>query len=156
MALVLEIKETIEVISRRDDAVGCDAEAYKDYLDGLDETKLQLKEGVEPTRFVLRKILPYAIKQRLKNDQLSMRANSNAKTADDMSVEVRMGYVLDEIRAALLDVKNPGIPELKFEKDSDGLASKKLVSLLESYGIMDELHTAFAKATSALVPKKSS
>ena len=155
MALTLDLgSDNIEIISRRDAAVGCDAQTYMEYLRDLDETRLQLKESVEPTRFVMRKILPYGATQRIKNEQVSVKAQANMKTVDDLNVEMKMGYILEELRAALVDVKNPGMPQLHFRKDSDGLASKDLIALLNAFGIADELHTAWQAAIRVSPQKK--
>lgn len=170
MALTLNIgKDNIEVISSRDGSLGVnpddpwlDAEGkekldekgkptslYQQYLETLDEAILQLKPDVEPTRFVMRRVLPYSMSQKIKTEQ----AGTNAEG----KVEVRMGFIMDEIRAALVDVKNPGAPALAFKKDSDGCASKELVSTLESMGVTNELFAARQGALKAAggAPKKS-
>lgn len=135
MALSLEVgKETIEVISSRDPSVKCEGDAYSNYLDSLDENLLQIADGTEPTRFVMRKILPFGVTQRLKTEQGALDENGR--------MQIRMGYILDEVRAALIDVKNPGSPSLHYKKDSDGFASKELITLLESAGITNELFAA--------------
>ena len=51
--------DTIKVICRMDSALAGTGEDYQAYLDGgLDESKLVFVEGDEPTRFVLRTVLP--------------------------------------------------------------------------------------------------
>lgn len=160
MALSLEIgKDNIEVVSSHDPSIGVDAHApYKDaegnavvdgkgapvtvyqrYLETLDEALLQLKEGETPTRFVMRRMLPFGMAQKIKTEQ--------AGTTDDGKVEVRMGFIMHEIRAALVGVTNPGSKSLEFKLDSDGYASKPLVALLEAAGITNELYAARQNAT---------
>lgn len=148
MALVLEVgKETLEVISSKDEAVTADGEAYGKYLETLDEALLCLKPGVEPTRFVLRKQLSYGMSQKIKTEQAGL--NEHGK------VEIRMGYILDDVRASLVDVKNPGSELLKFKRDSDGYASKDLVALLEGAGVANELYAARQSAVKGGASKKS-
>lgn len=152
MALSLDIgKDTIEVVSSKDDALGITKDEtlmldgkevldedgkpktiYGAYLESLDETLLRLK--TEPTRFVMRKLLGYGAAQKIKTQQAGLNAEGK--------VEVRMGYIMDEIRAALVGVTNPGSPSLEFKRDSDGQASKELVCLLEATGIANELYAA--------------
>lgn len=154
MALTLEVgKDNLEVISSHDASIGAAKDApwvddgkeqlddkgkpitaYQRYLETLDESLLQLKPGVEPTRFVMRKVLPFAQAQKIKTEQAAVGAEGR--------MEVRMGFIMDEVRAALIDVKNPGSPSLAYKRDSDGLASRELVSLLDSVGIVNELFTA--------------
>lgn len=135
MALVLDMgKDTLEVISSKDEAVTVDGEVYGKYLETLDESLLCLKPGVEPTRFVLKKVLSYGMSQKIKTEQAGLN--------EDGKVSIRMGYILDEVRASLVDVKNPGSAMLTFKKDSDGAASKDLVALLEQAGIANELYAA--------------
>lgn len=148
MALFLDVgRDSIEVISSKDESVTADADAYSKYLDTLDEALLCLKDGVEPTRFVLRKLLSYGMSQKIKTEQAGL--NEHGK------VEIRMGYILDDVRASLIDVKNPGSDLLKFKRDSDGYASKELVALLEGAGIANELYAARQAAIKGGVSKKS-
>lgn len=169
MALSLEIgKDTLEVISSKDGALGVVPDApwldekgertfdekgkaltiYGRYLDTLDESVLQLKADVLPTRFVLKKLLAFGVAQKIKTQQSGVSA--------DGKVEVRMGYIMDEVRAALVGVENPGSPSLEFKKDADGYACKHLVALLESAGILNELFAARQGAVKAGgAPKKS-
>lgn len=149
MALVLESgKETIEVIASRDGSVQCDAAAYGTYLQTLDEAVLDLVPGQVPTRFVLRKVLPFGMSQKIKTEQAGIDENGK--------VQVRMGYILDDVRAALIDVKDPGSPSLTFKKDSDGFVARDLVALLESAGIANELYAARQGASKASGPSKKS
>jgi hypothetical protein len=124
--------ELIEVICSKDEAVTCDLDAYQEYLKTLDETILGLKPEIQPTRFCLKRTLPYAAAQRVRNQQLGYK---------DGDVEVRLGFILEEVRASLIDIKNPGAG-LEYKKDGDGGASKTLVEKLDAYGIVQELYTA--------------
>lgn len=149
MALVLEFgKENIEVISSKDEAVTCDAQTYAEYLETLDEGLLGLKPDCQPTRFVLRKILSFGMAQKIKTEQAGVNA--------DGRIEIRFGFTLDDVRAALIDVKNPGSPAIQFKKDADGYASKELIALLDQIGIANELYAARQAAIKSNgSPKKS-
>jgi hypothetical protein len=139
-------KSTIEVICSQDEAVQCTPEEFNEYLSDLGEHRLNLKEGVEPTRFVLTKALSYESSRKIKNQQVGYR---------DGEMEIRLGFILDDVRFSLTGIKNPG-SGLEFKKDLDGFASKVLIEKLDAYGIAQQLYQARQAAVSAGVPKKSS
>lgn len=149
MALVLDFgKDTIEVISSKDESVTCDAEMYQKYLETLDENLLGLKPDCQPTRFVMRKILSFGMAQKIKSEQAGVNKEGQ--------IEIKFGFTLDDVRAALIDVKNPGSPLIQFKKDSDGYASKELIALLDQIGIANELYAARQAAIKSNgSPKKS-
>ncbi len=134
---------TIEVILSKDSAVKCDSDSYEKYLETLDESLLEL-DG-EPTRFVLRKNLPYEASRKVMNAQATYVKGE---------VQLQMSYVLEEVRASLIDIKNPSdLPKdkcLNFKKENDGLCSKEIVGWLQSYGVLMDLYRArSAVATSS-------
>lgn len=139
--------ELIEVICSKDEAVSCDSDTYQEYLRTLDESLLGLKSDLKPTRFCLKRTLPYAAAQRVRNQQLGYK---------DGDVEVRLGFILEEVRASLVDIKDPG-EGLEYKKDGDGGASKSLIEKLDAFGIVQELYTARQSAMKASpgVSKKS-
>lgn len=129
---------TIEVIARIDSALkDISDENYSEYLKTLDESLLSFNDGEQPTRFVLRKVLPYGIAQKIKNQQMRMEKGE---------MQVQMGFINEEVRAALVDIKNPpGIPEdqqIKFKRASDGSASEELIAILDAAGIVSDLFAA--------------
>jgi hypothetical protein len=147
MALSFEdLPENFEVICSKDGAVNCDEEGFSKYLDTLDESLLNLSEGLTPTRFVLKRTLSYEEQRKLKNSQLGFK---------DGDVQIRLSYMLDEVRYRLVDIKGGG-KGVEFKKDSDGYASKALVEKLDSFGIVRELQTAAAAAAASVISKKSS
>lgn len=129
--------ETIEVISRVDSAINANAEQYEQYLKTLDETFLPKVEGEEPTRFVLRKILPFKLSQKVKNQQLSIK---------DGEAQFQFASITEEVRCALIGIKNPpGLPEdqhIEFTKAGDGGASESLIESLDAAGIIMDLYAA--------------
>jgi hypothetical protein len=127
--------DTIKVICRMDSALAGTGEDYQAYLDGgLDESKLVFVEGDEPTRFVLRTVLPYGLAQRVKNEQTAFK---------DGQMTLQMAFINEEVRCALVDIVNPPTlaPDqwIKFERDSDGGASKKLMELLIAADVAQDL-----------------
>ena len=66
----------VEVISRIDDAIVFEEESYSKYLETLDESNLTFVEGKQPTRFVMRKVLPYKLSQKVQNKQLSFEGKT--------------------------------------------------------------------------------
>lgn len=129
--------ETIEVISRVDSAIHADPEQYDQYLKTLDESFLQKVDGEEPTRFVLRKILPFKLSQKVKNQQLAIK---------DGEAQFQFASITEEVRCALVGIKNPaGLPpeqQIEFKKAGDGGASEELVEALDAAGIVMDLYTA--------------
>jgi len=137
LKLELSSKGTIEVITRKDSAVShCTEEQYDSYLEDLDEEKLELTEE-QPTRFVLRKVLPYEATQEILSQQVKVE---KGKT------QLNIGYILEEVRRSLVDIKNPeGIPDtdkILFKRDSDGAANKELVNALHNAGLAMDLWRA--------------
>lgn len=140
MAIMLsKISEgNIEVISKIDTALkDITEDTYSEYLKTLDESLLSFKDDEQPTRFVMRKVLPYGVGQKIKNQQMRMEKGE---------MQIQMGFMTEEVRAALIDIKNPpGLPEdqqLKFKRGSDGSASEELVALLDAAGIVNDLFSA--------------
>ena len=149
MALNLDFgSDNFEVISSKDSSIGASPEKYSEYLSTLNESLLELKPGSEPTRFIMRKILPYGVQQRLRNEQTTIKHTGEAS--------IHIGFIMEEVRASLVDIKNPGSSMLVYKRDSDGLASKELVSLLEAAGIAGELYKARQTALSDTAPAKKS
>jgi hypothetical protein len=147
MAIAINaVSDVIKVISRLDDCVNCDEEQYEKYLETLEESILQMDEGAQPVRFVLKSQLDYKSQRRIKQDQVSVQ---------DGAVGVNLGFMMLELRLVLKDIENPGSPLLTFVKGKDGLASEELIARLESLGISSDLITARNHAIKPKVSKKS-
>ena len=141
-----EGSETLEVICSKDAAVTCDKEAYEEYLKTLDESLLKLSDSAEqPTRFVLKRTLTYEQQRTIKNSQLGFK---------DGDMQIKLGYMVEEIRFRLVDIKGAG-KGLEFKKDSDGYVAKSLIEKLDAYGIVKELHEAVQGATTNRISKKN-
>lgn len=144
--------ENIKVIVRSDDALMddlTDAE-WSAYQESYDETKLRFKETAQPTRFVMRKHLPFAAQQAIANQQIGLTPDGKA--------QFQLGFILEEVRCGLVDIVNPSnIPEdqkLKFEKDGDGFAARELCAFLHEAGIAMELYGARQSAARAVTNQK--
>lgn len=139
--------DSIEVICSKDEAVGCDADGFQEYLKTLDESFLKLDPMLSPTRFVLKKILSYEEQKRVKNGQLGFK---------DGDMHIKLGYMVEDVRYRLTDIKGPG-KGLEFKKDADGYAANALIAKLDSYGVVKELYEAVqsALALKPTVSKKS-
>lgn len=147
MALSIEVKkEYLKVVSSKDPCVGPKAD-YTTYIESLDEALLDMAADAVPTRFVMRRVLPYSVTQKIKSMQSGV--------GDEGKMEIRLGFMMEEVRAALIDVENPGSDSIKFEKDKDGYASKDLMVILEGVGITNELYAARQNAVGVSAPKKS-
>jgi hypothetical protein len=146
-----KVTDNIQVIVSIDPAVNCSEDEYANYLDDLDEGRLNLN-GEEPTRFVLKKVLDYRSQEKISKGMVS--ANIADGRPSDMNLNVSG---LPELRASLVDITNPG-EGLEFRKDKDdNLVSRDLVALLNSVGAADELLVARRNAVKSMgrVSKKS-
>jgi hypothetical protein len=132
------VADIFKVISRHDDAIPEDLtdEEFELYQATLDETHLRMAS--EPTRFVVRRTLSFTAQQEVTNQQVAIGRDGKPK--------VNFGFILEEIRCALIDIENPAdLPEdqkLLFKRDADGFASKELIAKLNAIGIVSELYTA--------------
>lgn len=123
-------QETIKVITRMDDALPEDLseENWSLYIDTLDESVLGLKG--EPTRFVLRVHLPLAAQKAILNEQATVSSTGQ--------VQINIGFMLEEVRAALVGIENPVNTNdpIDFKLENDGLASKELIAMLQTAGVV--------------------
>jgi hypothetical protein len=131
----------IEVVLRVDSALDLsegETNEYDEYIEsGLDEGKLKFKEGMEPTRFVMKRNIPLKHATRIENAKLKYDAAGE--------VSVQLGFIIEEVRAALKGVKNPeSVPkaqqiDLKFT--GDGLVDERQMAALISAGVVQNLYT---------------
>jgi hypothetical protein len=138
MAILLPGKsETIRVALKIDSAIDLDDELYGKYLDTLDESLLNLKEGEEPTWFVMRKVLPFALSKKVQNEQTAMK---------DGEVQVNISFIGEEVRCALVDIINPAsVPvdqHIIYAKEKDGGTSIALMEQLVAAGVVNDLYRA--------------
>lgn len=138
MSVILQTKrDTFDVILSFDSALDVTEDEWKLYAETLNEGHLKFKLGMEPTRFVMRQVLPYGLAKKVQNEQV---------TYQDNKMQVNIGYMNEEVKASLIDIKNPAdVPDelkIKFEKDKDGTASEKLMELLIASGVVSELFSA--------------
>jgi hypothetical protein len=109
------------------------------YLKDLDETRLKVVENGKPTRFILRKILPYKLSLKLKNAQVAMK---------DGTLTPQLSFMNEDVRLSLIDIENPEVPPkyekhlLKFKKHGDGGASDEIMEKLEAFGAVADLYQA--------------
>lgn len=144
MALKLGSNDTIKVVAFQDDCVNCSRETYNTYLQNLDENLLELNG--EPTRFVLKKILPYNVQSQIESDRIKVDSKTQLMTVSMSS--------LHEIRVSLIAIESPSDQKaedrIEFKKDSDNYASKDLMAALNSVGIVTDLYTAKQAAASSV------
>lgn len=135
----------IEVIASIDPAIVANPEAYKEYIEDLDENKLEFDEDAgAPTRFVMRKILPYGVQKSLRNEQASV-VNGQ--------VSINLGSMIEQVRVALVNIKDPG-EGLEYRRGHDGNANTELIEKLGAVGIVEDLYNAHTKNTKSLVSSK--
>jgi hypothetical protein len=127
----------IEVISRIDDSLKYEQKTYEKYLETLDESLLEFVDDAKPTRFVLRKVLPYKMAQKVQNKQVRFEKGE---------AQFQMAFMAEEVRCSLIDIKNhDGIPaneQIKFDRGDDGGASDELIAKLMAAGIAQDLYIA--------------
>ena len=144
MAFFTELEApTIKVICSNDSAItGTSPEDYEAYLEELDESKLTIVESGLPTRFVMRKVLPYKLSLKLKNAQVAMK---------DGNLTPQLSFMNEEVRLSLIDIENPVVPAkyeqhlLKFKKHGDGGAADDVMEKLEAFGAIQDLYQARSK-----------
>lgn len=143
--LNMDTKQTVSIIVSKDSSIkGVDEETYEKYLEALDESLLVI-EG-EPTRFIMKRTLPYRDTKRVMNSQVSFE---NGKP------NVNISFIMDEVRCALVGMEGPGADGYK--KDKDGYASMEVVNALYNAGVLMDLYNGRKSAAddSSEVPKKS-
>lgn len=144
MAFTLDniaVDGNIEVIIRMDSALDVTDEEYDSYIDnGLDESKLKFKQGVSPTRWVLKKSIPYRLQQRIDNQKVRVEKGD---------VQVQMGFTAEEIRACLIDIKYeddvPADKRIVLKRDGDGMVEESLMGKLNQAGVTMNLFNARSK-----------
>lgn len=132
--LELDTSKTVEIIVSKDSAVGCDPEEYEEYLKDLDESRLQLKG--EPTRFVMKKVLPYRDTTRVMNSQMTV--------GKDGQTQMNLSFMLEEVRLALIGIKGS---KTELKKDGDGGCSKEIVNELYNRGVLMDLYNGRRNAS---------
>lgn len=149
--------DAISVVASVDTALDqMDEGAYDRYIETLDESHLKFKiedgKPVEPTRFRLRKVLPWKLAQKIEDMKLGM---SNGEAVP------RMAWMGEEVRVSLIGIDNPpGTPkdqELELKKHGDGGALPDFVAKLMAAGIVNDLWRArqsLGKADTGEVDKK--
>ena len=145
MAFKLDLgtDKTIKVIVSKDNAIkGTSEEDYEKYLNDLDESHLKMAAGEEPTRFVLRKVLPYRDTKTVMNSQISF----DEKTK---KTQVNISFMMEEVRCALVGIEGPGGEQYK--KDNDGAASKDIINYLYNAGVLMDLYNARKNANGEAV-----
>lgn len=99
MALRLpSLTDTFKVVLKSpiESAVTCNDDEYQKYLDSLDESYLRL--AGEPTRFVMRKVLPAIAQAEVTNSQFEMQ---------DGEMKIKLGFIQKEVQASIVDIENP-------------------------------------------------
>lgn len=135
MALKLPSRsESFKVVMRIDSALGEGAD-YEAYLASLSEEHLKLQS--EPTRLVLRKVLPYRLAQGVQNQQFKYVGGE---------VSIQPAFMLEEVRCSIIGIENPSdvadADKIEFKSHSDGGASEELMSLLQAAGLVMDLYRA--------------
>lgn len=127
----------IEVIVSGDKALDVTSAEYSDYIQsGLDEGKLKFKDGQQPTRFVMRKTIPLKHATRIENSKIKYDGQGD--------VSFQLGFIIEEVRASLKDVKNPEtVPQdkrlvLKFA--GDGLVDERQMAAFIAADIVSDLY----------------
>jgi hypothetical protein len=144
MALKLvQLESTFAVILKFDSALDYEDEkerdeAYDKYLEsGLDESLLKFKDGDAPTKFVMRKTLPWGLAKKIEDEKVMMSKGE---------MQIKMSFMAEEVRCSLVDILNPPhVPEdeqIKYVRHSDGGASEKILEKLMALGVVPHLFSA--------------
>lgn len=134
---LLDSSENIEVVLSLDSALDITEEQWAEYQKEYDRSVLTFKEGQQPTLFILRRVLPLGHQKKVDDQKV---------TYEKGEAKVTTSFIYDEVRAALIDIKNPdGVPDdkaLTFKRDSDGLCHKDIIEMLAPSGMVHELYQA--------------
>lgn len=148
------IKEFIDVPIRIDTALDMSDEEYDAFIKaGCDKSLLKLHDGQSPILFRLRKVMPYRFALKIDNMKMDM---VKKKEGDKVTSEMvpKMSWIAEEVRFALVDIINPpGTHEdeqLEFKRDSDGVCSDEIMSVLMS----TNSHMDLWQARQALKPTR--
>jgi hypothetical protein len=141
MALKLASRsETFKVVPRVDSALLPESD-YGAYLESLNEDHLKFRDGEQPTRIVLRKVLPYGLAQRVSNEQL---------TIDDGKPKVNISFIAEEVRCSIVGIENPdSVPEAEkivFKAEGDGGLNREIMSSFMAAGLAMDLYNALGVA----------
>jgi len=144
--LSMDTEKTVAIIVSKDSSIkDVSEEDYENYLEDLDEKKLTIVG--EPTRFVMKHTLPYRDSKKVMNSQVTIGV--------DNKPSVNMGFMMDEVRCALVGMEGPGAAG--FKKDKDGYAAKDVVNALYNSGVLMDLYNGRKNAAGEgdEAPKKS-
>jgi len=137
--------DQIKVILKDDSAVGPKAD-YAQYLETLDEAFLDLQEGQHPTRFVMRKVLPYDMAIKIEDSQMTIKNLGDGEP----ELQINPSYMLEELRCALVAVEQhesiPPESRLKFGTDAKGCATQEFIASLHAAGYATTLSQARKRA----------
>lgn len=140
LKVILQIDDSLDDVSE---------EEYEAYLATLDESQLRFKDGMTPTRFVVKKVLNYEMSGDIKNKQIKFNKGQ---------VDITPGTSMnEEVRVSLIGIEHPegsDPGELVFSKEKDGYASKKLIALLDAYNQLVPLYNARKNAGINLAASK--
>lgn len=128
--LNMDTDKTVAVIVSKDSSIkGVSDEVYEAYLKDLDESKLPI--AGTPTKFILKRTLPYRVAKRVMNSQVGF---------EDGKPQVNISYLMEEVRCALVGMEGPGSEA--FKKDKDGYAAQEVVGALYNAGVLMDLYNA--------------
>lgn len=117
--------------------------AYQQYLKDLDETGLRFNKNSAPTRFVMKKILPYKQAIKIKNHQVAVESGK---------VKFQSSYMNEEVRLSLCGIEQPEVADelkdrlLPWKEDGAGGAAESVMEFLEAAGVVNDLFTARSNA----------
>lgn len=126
--LNMDTDKTVSIIVSKDSSIkGVADEVYEKYLESLDESLLPIQG--EPSRFIMKRTLPYRDTKKVMNSQVSFI---------DGQPNVNISFIMDEVRCALVGMEGPGAEG--FKKDKDGYASMDVVNALYNSGVLMDLY----------------
>jgi len=147
MALILQQKKlnAVRYISKRDSAIDKEASDFDEYYEDIvkNADKLKMKQGQEPTIFLLNLEINGKEDAAIKDSQL-------ARIDDDKNPVMAMGkWAYTVCRIILKDVINPPgtVGGIEFKKDGRGYVSDKTMDTLAKYGLVDEIWQQYLSLT---------
>jgi hypothetical protein len=134
----IAVDGNIEVIIRADSALNVTDEEYDEYIkSGLDEGKLKYHPSISPTRWVMKKSIPYRLQQRIDNQKVRFEKGE---------AQVQMAFTAEEVRASLVEIKyEDDVPldkRIVLKRDGDGMVEETLMGKLNQAGVTMNLFNA--------------
>lgn len=142
-AVQAKAMNAVEILSKTDDAIDMEKSEWEEYTKTLDEKHLVFVPDLQPTRFICNFEFNSDDAKKIKNHMLG------GKDEDGKPTFAFGDWASEVTRRSLKDIQQPDYlkaeEKIEFKKDSVGFVGPKTMSLLERYGIVDEIFSHYSR-----------